>query len=145
MPENEGFGKGKHKRGLRLFCILRLLLRELRFAILGDDRELALFALHETEVDEEVVDRVGWLGTLAQPVLGTLDVEVHFGWLGEGVVGSEDLEGLTPWITGFFTHDKAVRWLLFLPDTGKTNGQHGRIWKRRIAVQVPFTRTGNLR
>lgn len=90
---------------------------ELGLAASRETGKLFLIALDESLVDEEVVDRVGCLGAFAQPVLNAFLVEINRGWIGQWVVGAENLEGFAPWITSFFGNDKAVGRLFLLADS----------------------------
>ena len=85
-------------------------------------REVALFAFHKTLIDEHVPNRVRTLCSLANPVSDAVLFEDERGWVGVRVIGPEDFESLSPWVTVFLHDHKAIHGLLFLPDTGEANG-----------------------
>ena len=115
-----------------MFFGLRGLFCQLCFAACGDLGQLGFVAGEHALVDEDIAHGLRGLGALADPVLDTLFFKLYRGWIGEGVVETENLKGFTPWITGFFAHDKAIRWLLFFAHAGQTNRQHGDEELRRI-------------
>lgn len=79
---------------------------------------LALLAFDEFVFNKQVPSGIRTLGSFGDPVVDTLFFDLKASWLGQGVVGPQDLQSFAPRITCFFRNDKAVLGLLGFPDTG---------------------------
>lgn len=110
----------RHDRGF-LWRLRRFLFCEFLFADFGDLGELALFAFDNSLVDEEVVHRVRKLCAFADPVVDAFRVYFEDGWVREWVIHAQDFEGLSPWVTRFFTDDEAIGRLFLLSNACQTN------------------------
>lgn len=84
---------------------------------LGDD-----FALDDTLFDEHVMDTIGWLGTLADPVEDTVLLENrHFG---VRIVATEHLHMAMTWGLGLFLKDDPELGLVSLAETVEADDEH---------------------
>ncbi len=93
---------------------------------LGYLHQLPFFSLNHPFIDEDVVDRIRRLSPFADPVEGAFFIKNDGRWVNERVVGTKNLEGFSPWIARFLTHDKTIGRLFFLANTSQTNSQHER-------------------
>lgn len=104
-------------RGSFVFGLSRFF-RELFLTSFGDGLHLTLLAFDEFVVNKQVPGRIRTLGPFGDPVVNTLFFDLKASWLGQGVVGPQDLQSLSPRITRLFRHDETILGLLGFPDTG---------------------------
>ena len=83
---------------------------------------MAFFPRYEFVVDEEIPDRFGALSAFRKPVFDALFLNLISSGILKRIIGSQDLQSLSPWITSLFGHDEAILGLFGLPDTGEADG-----------------------